>query len=227
MTDDPSHAAYLPQLCDPSGFNPAAQLPYGCTTDHIRQAMDEFIEFLGFVNQQLATKGIQRLETLLMPANFSSMVGEFVIASIPKYCPTLAKNLYHNGHPDLIPAKRFPQNRVQYAQEGIEVKASRYQRGWQGHNAEEGWLMVLVFESNRPRDRLSDTGDVSESQPLVRPIPFRFMLVVCAQLEKSDWRFAGRSETSRRTITASVTDSGYQKMMANWIYKAPSENRAG
>ena len=27
----------------------------------------------------------------LMPANFSSMVGEFIVASIPKYCPTVMK----------------------------------------------------------------------------------------------------------------------------------------
>ena len=37
-----------------------------------------------------------------MPANFSSMVGEFMSATIPKYCKTLAKNTYHNGHPDLV-----------------------------------------------------------------------------------------------------------------------------
>ena len=47
--------------------------------------------------------------------------------------------------------------------------------------------------------------------------------MVCgALLEKSDWLFAGRSETSRRTITASVTRTGYDKMMANWLYKAPA-----
>jgi hypothetical protein len=106
--------------------------------------------------QPLATKGIQRLETLLMPANFSSIVSEFVIASIPKYCATLVKNRYHNGHPDLIPVNTFPDNRIQYAHEGIEVKASRYLRAWQGHNPEDVWLMVLVFESNRASDDLHD-----------------------------------------------------------------------
>jgi hypothetical protein len=44
-------------------------------------------------------------------------------------------------------------------------------------------------------------------------------MVVGAELEKSDWLFAGRSETSRRTITASVTSAGLQKMTDNWIYK--------
>jgi len=65
--------------------------------------------------------------------------------------------------------------------------------------------MVFAFDSNRPKD--------------TTPRPFRFVMVLGAQLSKSDWLFSGRSETSRRTITASVTDSGYQKMRANWIYQ--------
>ena len=50
--------------------------------------------------------------------------------------------------------------------------------------------------------------------------PFRFLKVVGTQLEKSDWAFSGRSETSRRTITASVTRAGFDKMEANWIYRS-------
>lgn len=72
--------------------------------------------------------------------------------------------------------------------------------------------MVLVFESNRASDDLRSAG---------QHIPFRYLMVVGAQLQKSDWKFAGRSATSRRTITASVPESGYQKMMENWIYKVP------
>jgi hypothetical protein len=34
------------------------------------------------------------------------------------------------------------------------------------------------------------------------------------------WAFSGRSETSRRTITASVTRTGYEKMEANWLYRS-------
>ncbi len=223
MVDELELAACTPQPVDPEGFNPNVALPYGCTIEHIRLALNESVDFLGFVNQQLYSKGIRRLEMMLMPANFSSIVGEFVIASIPKYCSTLVKNRYHNGHPDLIPANTYPGNRVQYAHEGIEIKASRYQKGWQGHNPEDTWLMVLIFESNRPGDLYHDaSADGIPSRTAVsRPLPFCFLMVVGARLQKSDWRFAGRSETSRRTITASVTDSGYQKMMANWIYKVP------
>lgn len=174
--------------------------------------MNSFIEFLGFVNQQLYTKQFGRLETMLMPANFSSMVGEFMCASIPKYCSTLVRNRYHNGHPDLIPAATFPNDAIQYAEQGIEIKSSRNLSSWQGHNPENAWLMVFVFDSNRPDDALKG----------VAPKPFQFVKVVGAQLTMADWKFAGRSESSRRTITASVTPSGYQKMMANWLYINPT-----
>lgn len=170
--------------------------------------MQDFIEFLGFINQQLFSRDIVRLESMLMPANFSSIVGEFMNTAIPKHCPNLVKNRYHNGHPDLIPAGVFTGDSVQHSHIGIEVKASRYLTGWQGHNAENIWLMVFVFDSSRP-------VDLNEGIP---PKPFRFIKVVGAQLEETDWLFSGRSETSRRTITASVTPSGYAKMMANWIY---------
>lgn len=195
-----------------ANFNSNATLPYGCTIKHIRQAMEEFVDFLGFLNRQLHARGLSRLEAMLMPANFSSMVGEFIIASIPKYCSGLVKNRYHNGHPDLLPANCFPDDSLQHGCDGIEVKGSRYLRGWQGHNAEDCWLMVVVFDSNRPADAHKKIG----------PKPFRFLLVAGAQLSKSDWQFAGRSAKSRRTITASVKPSGHKKMVANWIYKDTS-----
>jgi hypothetical protein len=209
--DDLERKACTPIAVSQPGFNPAAQIPYGCTPEHIRQAMREFTDFLGFMNNQLYSKEIARFETMLMPANFSSLVGEFMNTAIPKYSRGLVKNQYHNGHPDLLPAGLFPNDAAQYASVGIEVKASRYVRGWQGHNPENVWLMVFVFDSNRPVD--ASKG--------ITPKPFRFVMVVGAQLEVADWLYAGRSETSRRTITASVTKSGYEKLLANWIYKDP------
>ncbi len=112
----------------------------------------------------------------------------------------------------MIPAGRFLNDAAQHANEGIEIKGSRYLRGWQGHNPEDIWLMVFVFDSNRPTDGVKG----------ISPRPFQFKAVVGAQLTKDDWLFSGRSETSRRTITASVTETGYQKMVANWIYRDPS-----
>jgi len=82
-----------------------------------------------------------------------------------------------------------------------------------GHNPEDVWLLVFVFDSNTARDAMQG----------IDPKPFRFRKVVGALLEKDDWSFSGRSKTSRRTITASVTRTGYAKMESNWIYRDPEE----
>jgi hypothetical protein len=206
------------QACKPvrvrtEDFNHDAVIPFGCTITHLESAMNDFVDFIAFINTQLNKRQLARLETMLMPANFSSMVGEFMAAAIPKYCSTIVKNKYHNGHPDLIPAGMFTGDAVQHSHIGIEIKSSRYPSGWQGHNAENIWLMVFVFESDRPADR-------AEESP---PKPFKFVKVVGAELSLDDWQFSGRSETSRRTITASVKPSGYQKMESNWLYRMPRQ----
>lgn len=211
MAQQLERLACTPRPVDVRCLNPAATIPYGCTPQHIFKAMEEFCSFLGFINQQLHTRTLPRLESFLMPANFSSIVGEFMALTIPKYCPTLARNRYHNGHPDLLPAGQFTNDAAQHVTVGIEVKASRYGKGWQGHNPEAVWLTVFVFDCNGPRDQARG----------IAPKPFRFVTVAGAQLIKADWKFSGRSATSRRTITASVKPSGHAKMMANRIYHQP------
>lgn len=71
--------------------------------------------------------------------------------------------------------------------------------------------MIFVFDCNRPNDAARGFA----------PHPFKFLQVLGAQLAMEDWLFSGRSETSRRTITASVTRSGFEELNANWIYHAP------
>ncbi|PPT07542.1 hypothetical protein CKA32_004604 [Geitlerinema sp. FC II] len=41
--------------------------------------------------------------------------------TIPKYCQTLVKNNYHNGHPDLISVDTFIDDSVRYSTQGIEA----------------------------------------------------------------------------------------------------------
>lgn len=212
MNDDAEKAACTPFQVDRAHFNTNAALPYGCTIDHIFAAMTDFVAFLGLINQQLFARELPRLESIVMPANFSSIVGEFMVSGIDHACLSLVKNGYHNGHPDLIPADMFAGNAVQHTHHGIEVKASRYRSGWQGHNPESVWLLVFVFASNRPADR---------SQAGYRPMPFRFLEVLGGQLDFEDWSYSGRSATSRRTITAHVSADGRRKLLANWIYRHP------
>ncbi|MCH8836253.1 MAG: hypothetical protein IIA60_00455 [Candidatus Marinimicrobia bacterium] len=203
------YIACTPTSIKDSKFNPDCQLPYGLRTDYIRRAMEDFIDFLGFLNKQLHTKGMPRLESFLMPANFSSIVGEFVNLRIPEYCSGLVKNQFHNGHPDLVPAGRFPGDSVQHSGEGIEIKGSRHASGWQGHNPESVWLIVFYFDSNTSNDKRKG----------IQPKPFQFKGVYAAKLEEEDWSFSGRSSTSRRTITASVKRIGVDKMKSNWVYE--------
>lgn len=142
----------LPETIDNNGFNPKARIPFGVTTAHIHSAMQDFVDFLSLIDTQLHAKKLGRFEDMLMQANFSSIVGEVISASIPKYCKSVAKNRYHNGHPDMLPAGKYPNDSAQHAgKDGIEIKASRYLKAWQGHNAEDVWLMVFVFQTGRER----------------------------------------------------------------------------
>lgn len=215
MTQELEQLACTPSPIDFKDFNASASLPHGLTVEHVYQAMNGFLGFLGFINQQLHSQGMERLESMLMPASFSGLVGEFMVSHIPRYCQEVVQNRYHNGHPDLIPAGMFAGDAVQYATEGVEIKASRYRSGWQGHNPEAVWLMVFVFDSNRPRDKFDES---------VLPRPFSFDMVLAAKLEKEDWRYSGRKSGSRRTSTASVNASGRTKMKSNWIYQAPKKS---
>lgn len=205
----------VPLLADKRGINPTCEIPYGLESGHIYKSLVDFIEFLTFMNAQLITRQIPRLETFLMPAAFSSLVGEFMNVRLPTYCVGMVKNRYHNGHPDLVPKGQFKNDAAQHSTVGIEVKGSRYRQRWQGHNPENVWLMVFVFDSNSANDEAAaiKIGKL----PVARP--FQFVEVLGAQLQEDDWQFAGRSETSRRTITATIKRSGFDKMNANWIYR--------
>jgi hypothetical protein len=203
--------ACVPVSVEESFLNPSCRLPYGLAPENILIAMRDFLDFMRFINTQLFSKKLPRLESFLMPANFSSIVGEYMNMSIPKYCRTLVRNRYHNGHPDLLPAKLFPEDSAQHATEGIEVKGSRHSSGWQGHNPESVWLIVFHFDSNTSND----------SKGEYIPKAFRFIGVYAAKLRKDDWTFSGRSRTSRRTITASVNHGGVEKMKSNWVYRVP------
>ena len=80
MADDLERVACSPSRVELKHFNPKARIPYGVTIEHVRSAMNEFVDFLSFLNSQLNSKSLVRLESMLMPANFSSMVGEFMSA---------------------------------------------------------------------------------------------------------------------------------------------------
>ena len=196
-----------PEPPEKNGFNPKATIPFGITTEHLYESMKEFTGFLEFIDTQLRAQDMARFEDILMAANFSSMVGEFMSRTIPKYCKTVVRNKYRSGHPDILPAGKYPNDSAKHAgSDGIEIKASRYLKSWQARKAEDVWLMMFVFQSGRVNPRVTEQAG------------FKFLIVAGGLLTKDDWPAKG-SESAQTTIGESVSSTGAQKIMANWIYK--------
>ncbi len=104
-------------------FNPLAFLPYELPVSAVKATLEETHRFVYLLNKMLSRQTGIRIEDTLMPATFSGMLSEFIVRQLDRHCTTLTRNLYHNGHPDLIPAGFYPGNAVQYGHEGVEIKA--------------------------------------------------------------------------------------------------------
>lgn len=122
MTDSLEHAACTPVPLNIEDFNPTVQIPYGCSREHVHRAMHEFVEFLGFVNEQLYSRRITRLEAMLMPANFSSIVGEFMTIAIPKNAPHSLKINIITDIPISFPPGSFPTMPFNTPRRGSKLK---------------------------------------------------------------------------------------------------------
>ncbi len=194
----------------PRGFNHAAELPYGLRVAEIRAALEEIYDFLHNVNRFLTERGWDRLEETLEAATFSGVISEMVVQSTSKQSAALIKNQYHNGRPDLVPRGIYPEDAVHQGENGVEVKASRNDGGWQGHNVEDGWICIFQYQID------------SQTEPIEEREPTKFVRVLLAQLDESDWSFSGRRETSRRTPTASILRSGKEKLLSNPVYLDPT-----
>lgn len=194
----------------PRGFNFQARLPYGLRVAEIRAAMEDLYDFLHNVNRFLTSKGWDRLEEMLSAAGFSGLMSELVVQSLSKHSASMTKNKWHNGRPDLVPRGVYPRDAVLAGDQGIEVKASRYGGGWQGHNVEPGWIMIFQYQIDL------------RTEPSEERKPTAFQRVLAAELDADDWRFSGRGPGSRRTITASILSSGLAKLEANAVYVDPA-----
>lgn len=199
----------------PRGFASGIVLPYGLRSAEVKAALDDLYDFLHNVNTFLISRGWDRLEETLSPATFSGLISEMVVSGVAKRSATLTVNQFHNGRPDLVPTGVYPNEAVQRGDEGIEVKASRNDGSWQGHNAENGWIMVFQYSVD------------TKTQPVAARPPTKFQRVLIAQLEAGDWSFSGRGEGSRRTPTASILRSGVSKLAANPVYLDPDYRAPG
>jgi hypothetical protein len=187
-------------------------LPYGLTPTAVLTALNDIYAYLHAINRSSIDYGYDRLEDLMRAADFSGFLSELTVKALAEAshregaAPGLRSNRYKNGRPDLIPHGLYANDAAQHGDEGVEVKASRYTGGWQGHNIERGHLLVVQFAID------VTTLPVYERHPTI------IERIMVAHLDEADWSFSGRSETSRRTITASVTGSGAAKLRGNSPY---------
>jgi hypothetical protein len=95
-------------------FNTEVNLPYGLLLADIKATLEDTHAFVHSLNKVFYRQMGLRVEDILMAATFSGMLSEFIVRQLSKHSSTVTRNLYHNGHPDLLPINRYPGNAVQY-----------------------------------------------------------------------------------------------------------------
>lgn len=190
--------------------NATVTLPYGMDAAGVVAAINDLYAYLHAINSASIQFGYDRLEDIQLRAAFSGLISEIMVrslaSSMSNRVPGLARNLYPNGHPDLIPRAMYPGDAVQNGDEGVEVKAARNPTSIQAHNTGKGWYAVIEFSC-----------DV-ETMPTYDREPTIIRRARIAYLEHSDWSFSGRGPTSRRTPTASITRGGREKLDRGTVY---------
>ena len=191
--------------------NDSVELPYGLTAEGIVGAINELHAYLHAINTASVEYGYGRLEDFMQPAGFSGLVSNMIVRAVVKAAesatPGLALNRHPNGRPDIVPRATYPDDSVKRGEEGIEVKASRYTSGWQGHNLESGWLLIVQFDID------------TKTEPLYDRTPTNVSRVMIAHLDEWDWTFSGRRAGSRRTPTASINPHGLRKLETGAVYE--------
>ncbi len=193
---------------------PSVLLPYGMQSPGIVGAINDIYGYLYALNRASIDHGYERLEDIMLPASFSGLLSELFVRSVGRHLsaalPGVTRNLKPGGRPDLIPRARYEGDAVHRGEEGVEVKVSRQMASWQGHNPETGWIMLIQISV----DLLT--------QPVYDRNPTLIERVMVANLGESDWTYSGRSETSRRTPTASINKAGRDKLLNGLVYRRSS-----
>ena len=128
-------------------------------------------------------------------------------AFIANHARSLTENGYFNGHPDLIVAGFYRNDRVQAGSEGIEIKSTRKKGGAvDTHGARDQWMCVFVYEVD------------TETEPARDRRPMSFTEVYLAHVGIDDFRSNARGELGTRTAT--LHRDGVRKLREHWIYKA-------
>ena len=200
---------------DPNKFNPAAELPFELRIADFALAMQDIYDFLFDVNRHLDAKGLQRLDDMLRPANFSGMLSDMLTASMAKHSRSLVVNAFHNGHPDLLVRGQYPGDAIKSGERGVEIKSTRKRGGAvDTHGGRDQWMCVFVYSVD------------NETEPAIARQAMAFTEVYIAQVVVTDFRRNERGDLGTRTSTLHA--EGIAKLRSNWVYKegVPSTRKA-
>lgn len=193
------------QLVDPSKLNPDFTFPYELRQLDFQVAMQDVYDFFHDVNTHLRSKGLQRLDDMLRPANMSGIITDMLTASMGKHSRVLVPNTYHNGHPDLIVDGVYPNNSVKAGEDGVEIKTTRKKGGAVDmHGARIQTMCVFVYVVD------------NEGEPVEARNPMRFTEVYLGHVQLEDFRKNPRSELGTRTATLHA--DGIAKLRKSWVY---------
>lgn len=186
-------------------FNEDAELPFELRLEDFQVAMQDVYDFFYDVNKLLSSKGLQRLDDMLRPANMSGLLSDMLTASVAKHSRALVQNDYFNGHPDLLVQGRYPNDAVKAGEEGVEIKATRKAGGAVDfHGARDQWLCVFVYEVD------------NDTEPAMDRRPMCFREVYLSQVSVDDFRKNPRGELGTRTAT--LDKDGLARFRENWVY---------
>lgn len=188
-------------------FNQDLELPYELRLADFEIAMQDVYDFFFDVNSMFAAKGLPRLEEVLRPANMSGTISDMMTASMASHSRVLCQNNYHNGHPDLIVAGRYENDKTKAGEHGVEIKTTRKKGGAvDTHGARVQWMCVFVYQID------------DKTQPANDRRATRFTEVYLSQVTLDDFRRNERGELG--TKTATLHKEGIAKLRRNWVYLA-------
>jgi hypothetical protein len=192
------------ETVDPAAFNPDAVLPFELRLKDFEIAMQDVYDFFYDVNVLFQKKGLPRLEDELRAAVMSGMLSDMLTASMAKHSRALTQNLYHNGHPDLVPKGKYPNDKAQ-AGEGVEIKTTRHKGGAvDTHGGRDQWMCAFVYQIDKVTEPAQDRR------------PTKFTEVYLNNVTVSDFRNNPRGVLGTKTSTLGA--AGMKKLRSNWIY---------
>lgn len=195
-----------PNKVESRRFNRAITLPFSLRLKDFEMAMQDVYDFFYDVNLGLIERGLSRLDDMLRPAIMSGVLSDMLTVSLAKHSRSLAVNLYHNGHPDLVVNGIYPENKVKAGSEGVEIKTTRKAGGAvDTHGARDQWMCVFVYEVD------------NASEPARDRQPMAITEIYLGQVTKDDFRKNQRGELGTRTAT--LHKDGIEKLRKHWIYK--------